>query len=83
MVVKERAVSDRVDEFMDLLKSGKIDEARAIIEGQKADSKFSPDTIVGLSGKSARFTKKGKAVEIGEDGKWRLKASSGKGSHPS
>ena len=76
MVVKERAVSDRVDEFMDLLKSGKIDEARAIIEGQKADSKFSPDTVVANTGKSARFTKKGKAVEIGEDGKWRLKAAS-------
>jgi hypothetical protein len=75
MVIEERAMSDRVDEFMELLKSGRIDEARAIIEREKADSKFSPDTVIANTGKPPRFTKKGKAVEIGEDGKWRLKAS--------
>jgi len=60
-------------DFMDLIKEGKIEEARALVEAQRAKVKYAPDTISVVKGKPARFTKKGKPVELGEDGSWRLK----------
>jgi hypothetical protein len=61
------------ENFMTLLQEGKIEEARALIETEKANSKYSPDTVDAVNGKPPRFTKKGKPVELGDDGKWRLK----------
>jgi hypothetical protein len=61
------------EDFMHLIKEGKIEEARALVEAQKAKVEYSPDTITAAKGKPARFTKKGKPVELGEDGNWRLK----------
>ena len=60
-------------DFMDLIKEGKIKEARALVEAQRAKVKYAPDTISVVKGKPARFKKKGKPVELGEDGNWRLK----------
>jgi hypothetical protein len=64
-------------DFMDLIKEGKIEEARALVEAQGAKVKYSPDTISVVKGKPPRFTKKGKSVELGEDGNWRLKPKAG------
>ena len=60
-------------DFMTLVEEGKIEEARALIEAQRAKLKHSPDTIRVVKGKPPRFTKKGKPVELGDDGKWRPK----------
>jgi hypothetical protein len=60
-------------DFMTLVKEGKIEEAHALIETQRAKLKYSPDTIRAVKGKPPRFTKKGKSVELCDDGKWRLK----------
>jgi len=60
-------------DFMDLIKEGKLEEARALIERQKVKMKYAPDTISVVNGKPPRLTKKGKLVELGEDGNWRLK----------
>lgn len=62
-----------LEKLMDLIKQGKIEEAGALIEMQREKAKYAPDTIRLVEGKYARFTKKGKAVELGEDGIWRLK----------
>ena len=59
--------------FMDLVKQGKIEEARALIEAQRVKVKYAPDTITVVTGKPAQFTKRGKPVELGEDGNWPLK----------
>jgi hypothetical protein len=59
-------------DFMDLIKEGKLEEALALVEAQKAKVKYAPDKITVVKG-TARFTKKGKPVERGEDGNWRLK----------
>jgi hypothetical protein len=72
-------------DLMDLINEGKIEEARALVEGQRAKGKYAPDTISVVKGKPARFTKKGKYVELGEDGNWRLNPKtvrSRKGSAP-
>lgn len=60
-------------DLMDLIKEGQIEEARALVEAQKGKVKYAPDTINVAKGKPARFTKKGKPVEHGEDGNWRPK----------
>jgi hypothetical protein len=60
-------------DFMDLIKEGKFEEALALVEAQKVKLKYAPDKISVAKGKPARFTKKGKPVELGEDGNWRLK----------
>ncbi|MGB8844768.1 MAG: hypothetical protein WCC73_03760, partial [Terracidiphilus sp.] len=70
---KEVMMPNRSENFMTLLKEGKIEEARALIETEKANSKYSPDTIVAVEGGSPQFTRKGKPVELGDNGKWRLK----------
>ena len=59
-------------DFMDLIKEGKIEEARALVEAQRVKVKYAPDTISVVKGKP-QFTKKGKPVELGEDGNWRPK----------
>jgi hypothetical protein len=59
-------------DFMDLIKEGKIEEALALVEAQRVKVKYAPDTISVVKGKP-RFTKKGKPVELGEDGNWRPK----------
>ncbi|MHB1952498.1 MAG: hypothetical protein ACYCOU_02020 [Sulfobacillus sp.] len=46
-------------DFMDLIKEGKIEEARALVEAQRAKVKYAPDTISVVKGKPARFTEKG------------------------
>ena len=61
-------------DLMTLIKEGRLEEARALVEAQKAKVRFAPDTISVIKG-TARFTKKGKPVERGEDGNWRLKQS--------
>jgi hypothetical protein len=62
---------DQTEEFIALIKAGKIAEARATVEALKKKVKYSPDTFV--QGKPPRFWKRGKPVELGEDGNWRLK----------
>ena len=59
--------------FTELLKAGKIDEARAMLKAEKIKAKFAPDTIIQKQGESAVFTKRGKRVELDEHGNWQLK----------
>jgi hypothetical protein len=59
-------------DFMDLFKEGKFEEALALVEAQKVKVKYAPDKISVVKG-TARFTKREKPVEQGEDGNWRLK----------
>ncbi len=66
-------MSTQAEEFMALLKAGKITEARALLETEKLNSEYAPDTVSAVKGKPPRFTKKGKPVELGDDGKWRPK----------
>jgi hypothetical protein len=62
---------DQVEDFMVLVKAGKIKEAQAWIEAEKVNAKYSPDTVVSEDGKPPRFTKNGKPVELDEDRIWR------------
>lgn len=64
---------NQIEDFMALVKEGKIKEAQTLIETEKAKAKFSPDTIISEDGKPPRFTKRGKPVEQGKDGIWRPK----------
>jgi hypothetical protein len=59
--------------FMRLIERGKIKEARAMLEREKADLRYAPDSVVRTSGEPDRFTRSGQPVELGIDGKWRLK----------
>lgn len=61
-------------DFMKLIEQGRIEEAQGLIEAQKEKAKYAPDTITAVKGKPPRFTKKGKAVELDENGNWRPKA---------
>jgi len=69
-------MQNKVEDFMVLVNAGKIKEAQAMIEAEKVKARYSPDTIVSEDGKPPFFTKKGKHVEQGEDGIWRLKSKS-------
>lgn len=60
-------------DLMTLIKEGRIEEARALIEVQREKVNYAPDTVSVAEGKPARFTKKGKPVELAEDRNWRLK----------
>jgi hypothetical protein len=73
MVDEEQMMPKQIGDFLALLKEGKIEEARTILETEKSKSKYAPDTINTVKGKPPRFTKKGKPVELGDDGKWCLK----------
>jgi len=59
--------------FTELLKAGKVDEARAMLEAEKIKAKFAPDSITQKQGESAIFFKRGKRVEVDENGNWQLK----------
>ena len=61
------------EDFMALLKEGKIEEVRILLEAAKLNARYAPDTVNVVKGKAACFTKKGKPVVLGDDGKWRLK----------
>ncbi len=65
-------MSDAKD-LLNLIKEGRIDEARALIEAEKVKAKYAPDTLTAVKCKPPRFTKGGKPVELGEDGSWRVK----------
>ena len=52
---------------------GRIEEARALVEVQKGKVKYALDSIEVANVKPARFTRKGKPVEFGEEGNWRPK----------
>jgi hypothetical protein len=60
------------DEFMDLLKQGKIDEARSALEVEKKKAKFSPTSMTVKSDGSVTFRRKGKRVEQDAEDIWRL-----------
>jgi hypothetical protein len=64
----------KADEFIALLKDGKVTEAHAMLDAEKVKAQYAPDTITATKGKPPRFTKKGKAVELGEDGVWKPKS---------
>jgi hypothetical protein len=73
VAIKGAKMPTRPEDFMTLLKEGKINEARAMLEAEKLNSEYAPDAIKVMKGGPPRLTKKGKAVEVGDDGKWRLK----------
>ncbi|MGY5780306.1 hypothetical protein [Rhizobium sp. LEGMi135b] len=60
------------EELMALISAGKIEEARALLEQEKARAKFEPDTVkTGKSGE-AIFYKGRRRVEQGPSGDWQL-----------
>lgn len=69
-------MSKGLEDFRAALKAGDTERARVILLEEMAKSEFSPDSVDFVRGKSVRFTKKGKEVECGEDGVWRLKSRS-------
>jgi hypothetical protein len=69
---------NRLEEFRALVEAGKRKEALAMLEEEKVRAKYSPDTITSVDGKPPKFTKRGKPVEQGKDGIWRLKLQAGK-----
>lgn len=71
-------MSNEADDFMALVKAGKIKEAQAMLEVEKVKAKYEPDTITSVQGKPPRFTKRGKPVELGDDEIWRPKLQAGK-----
>jgi hypothetical protein len=46
-------------DFMDLIKEGRIEEARALVEAQRAKVKYAPDTISVVKGSLYGLQKKG------------------------
>jgi hypothetical protein len=66
--IKEAIMTRDVGDLMDLIKEGKIEEVRALVEAQKGKIKYAPDTIDVAKGKPARFPRKGKPVTCGEEG---------------
>lgn len=63
------------EDFVNLLKQGKVNEARALLDEEKRKSAYAPDTI---KANPARFYRGSMQVELGEDGAWRpLKPPSG------
>ena len=64
---------DPLGDFITLLRAGKIDAARALIETEQVNSQYSPDMISTVEGEPPRFTRRGKPVELGDDGIWRAK----------
>jgi len=67
-------VTSSDDEFLNLVKAGRIAEARAMLEEQKLKLKFASDTIIQSPGKPIRFTRRGKPVEPDRAGGWKVKA---------
>lgn len=65
-------MADNGKKLMALLKAGKLDEAQAQLNAEKVKAENEPDTIRQETGKSARFTKRGKPVELDKKDKWRL-----------
>ena len=57
---------------MALIKAGKIDEARAMLQAEKTKAEFEPDTILQAEDGSVICTKRGKTVEMDENGNWKL-----------
>ena len=66
-------MSNRIEEFTALLNTGKIEEAKAMLAAEMIKAKYEPDTFISEDGKPPKFMKRGKLVERGEDGMWRLK----------
>jgi len=62
--------------FAALVAAGRIDDARALIERQKAQVKFAPDTIMRTASGGVLCTRRGTVVEQDTGGTWRLKVES-------
>lgn len=69
----ETIMSNKSGDFMALVEAGKIKEAKAMLEAEKVKAEYEPDTITSVVGKPPLFTKRGKPVELGDDGIWRPK----------
>jgi hypothetical protein len=48
---------NQVEDFMALVKAGKIKQAQALIEAEKVKAKYSPDTVISEDGKPPRLRK--------------------------
>lgn len=60
-----------MDHYLDLLKQGRVAEARNLLEDEKVRAKYEPDTITAVKGKGMVFHKGRTKVEKGSDGIWR------------
>lgn len=60
------------EDFRNLLKAGKINEARNLLEVETAKAKFAPDTVTMKKGE-VTITRRGKEIEQDAEGNWRLK----------
>jgi hypothetical protein len=59
--------------FSDLIRAGKIDEARKMLDAEKLKAEFEPDTITKEADGKVIVTRRGKEVEQDSEGNWRLK----------
>lgn len=67
-------MGDESKDYLALLKAGKLDEARELIEQEMIKAKTEPNCIAIKSDGSAKFTYKGKSVEPDGEGGWRFKS---------
>lgn len=72
----EVRMSSTSESFLALLKAGKIDEARDLIEREKVKAKNSPNAVLIKKDGTAKFTHKGKEVLPDSDGGWYFKNKS-------
>ena len=67
----------KTEEFTALVRAGRVDEARIVLETARRRVKFAPDTLtVGPSGLIR--TRRGKEVECDQEGRWHIRASGSK-----
>jgi hypothetical protein len=59
--------------FSDLIRAGKIDKARKMLEAETVKAEFEPDTITTETGGKVVFTRRGKEFEQDSEDNWRLK----------
>lgn len=61
------------DEFMKLLREGKLTEARAMLEAERPKAKFAPTEIIIQERGRAVLKCRGKLVVPDKNGNWKLK----------
>jgi hypothetical protein len=58
------------EDFMDLLKAGRIEDARKLLKAEMEYAKTAPDTLTQNRDGTATFKHRGKIVERDADGNW-------------
>jgi pentatricopeptide repeat protein len=61
------------EDFMALIKAGRIGDARKMLKDEMQRAEFAPDTITQKKDGALTFTRQGKEVERNAQGIWHLK----------